>query len=82
MSSPFPGMDRYLEGSEWHSVHAELSTELARQLGPKLRPKYIARTVRRFVMDIPGHQRYRWPRMRPFGLMISSKKPVSDMLHK
>ena len=53
MPSPFPGMDPYLEGSEWHSVHAELSAEIARQLGPKLRPKYIARTVRRFVMDMP-----------------------------
>jgi len=53
MPFPFPGMDPYLEGSEWHSVHAELSAEIARQLGPKLRPKYIARTVRRFVMDMP-----------------------------
>jgi hypothetical protein len=32
MPSPFPGMDPYLEGSEWTSVHAELSSEIARQL--------------------------------------------------
>jgi len=49
MPSPFPGMDPYLEGSEWTSVHAELSSEIARQLSPKLRPKYIARTARRFM---------------------------------
>lgn len=53
MPSPFPGMDPYLEGSEWTSVHAELSSEIARQLSPKLRPKYIARTSRRFVTEMP-----------------------------
>jgi len=36
MPSPFPGMDPYLEGSEWTSVHAELSSEIVRQLAPKL----------------------------------------------
>jgi hypothetical protein len=46
-------MDPYLEGSEWISVHAELSSEIARQLSPKLRPKYIARTARRFVTEMP-----------------------------
>jgi len=40
MPSPFPGIDPYLEGSEWTSVPAELSSEIARQLSPKLRPKY------------------------------------------
>ena len=52
MPSPFPGMDPYLEGSEWSSVHTELSSEIARQLAPKLRPKYIIRTTRRFVTDL------------------------------
>jgi hypothetical protein len=46
-------MDPHLEGSEWISVHAELSSEIARQLAPKLRPKYIVRTTRRFVTEIP-----------------------------
>ncbi len=53
MPSPFPGMDPYLEGSEWTSVHTELSSEIARQLAPQLRPKYVARTTRRFVTDLP-----------------------------
>jgi hypothetical protein len=51
MPSPFPGMDPYLEGSEWTSVHTELSSEIARQLSPQLRPKYVARTTRRFVTE-------------------------------
>jgi len=53
MPSPFPGMDPYLEGSEWNSVHVALSAEMARQLAPKVRPKYIVRTARRFVTDMP-----------------------------
>lgn len=53
MPSPFPGMDPYLEGSEWTSVHVELSSAIARQLAPRLRPKYIVRTMRRFITDMP-----------------------------
>jgi len=53
MPSPFPGMDPYLEGAEWMSVQVALSAEMARQLAPKVRPKYIVRTARRFVMDMP-----------------------------
>ena len=53
MPSPFPGMDPYLEGSEWQSVHAELSAEITRQLAPKLSPKYVARSMRRFATETP-----------------------------
>jgi hypothetical protein len=53
MPSPFPGMDPYLEGSEWTSVHIELSSEIVRQLAPKVRPKYIVRMARRFVTEMP-----------------------------
>lgn len=51
MPSPFPGMDPYLEGSEWSSFHALLAAEIARQLTPKLRPRYIALPQRRYVTD-------------------------------
>lgn len=50
MPSPFPGMDPYLEGTQWTSVHTQLSVEIARQLAPRLRPRYVVRTPRRFVM--------------------------------
>ena len=53
MPSPFPGMDPYLEGQEWMSFHAEFCVEIARQLRPALRPRYMALTVRRFVTDTP-----------------------------
>jgi hypothetical protein len=49
MPSPFPGMDPYLEGNEWQSFHVELSTAITHHLIPKLRPKYYARTIPRFI---------------------------------
>lgn len=51
MPSPFPGMDPYLEGSLWTTVHSQLSSEIARQLAPRLQPKYLALTTERFVLD-------------------------------
>ena len=44
-------MDPYLEGSLWTSVHTELSSTIARQLAPKLRPKYLVLPTERFVLE-------------------------------
>lgn len=54
MPSPFPGMDPYLEGELWGSVHAQLIAEIARQLAPQLRPKYLAFMEKRFVTYDPA----------------------------
>jgi Protein of unknown function (DUF4058) len=55
MPSPFPGMDPYLEGDVWTSFHTHLATEIARQLTPRLRPKYVALPEKRFdVVDESG----------------------------
>lgn len=52
MPPPFPGMDPYLEGDDWTSFQTHLATEIARQLTPLLRPKYVALPEKRFeVMD-------------------------------
>ena len=51
MPSPFPGMDPYLEGSFWTTVHFSLSAEIARQLAPKLRPRYLVLADERFVTE-------------------------------
>ena len=53
MPSPFPGMDPYLEGSTWMSFHSQYTAELARQLAPKVRPRYLVLTTERFVLDEP-----------------------------
>jgi hypothetical protein len=46
-------MDPYLEGSLWTAVHSELSVEIRRQLAPRLRPRYLALTNERYVLDLP-----------------------------
>ena len=53
MPSPFPGMDPYLEGTYWMTFHTQMIAEIARQLAPKLRPRYLALTSERFVLDYP-----------------------------
>src|SRR5206468_1760424 len=53
MPSPFSGMDPHLEGSLWMTVHTQMSAEIARQLAPKIRPKYLALTTERFVYEEP-----------------------------
>ncbi|HET6878666.1 MAG TPA: DUF4058 family protein [Pirellulales bacterium] len=53
MPSPFPGMDPYLEGELWTTVHSQLAAEIARQLAPKIAPRYVARTEKRFIITAP-----------------------------
>lgn len=53
MPSPFPGMDPYLEGPLWSMVHNSLIEELARQLTPRLWPRYKVRPGERVVVAAP-----------------------------
>ena len=53
MPSPFPGIDPYLECSTWINFHNQLCAEMARQLAPKIRPRYLARIAERFVTLTP-----------------------------
>ncbi|MCB0065199.1 MAG: DUF4058 family protein, partial [Caldilineaceae bacterium] len=52
MPSPFPGMDPYLEGSLWTTLHFTLAAEIVRQIAPRLRPKYVALPVERYALEI------------------------------
>jgi hypothetical protein len=52
MSSPFPGMNPYLEHPNiWEDFHANLATEIQSQLSPKLRPRYFAALVPRVTYE-------------------------------
>ncbi len=53
MPSPFPGMDPYLEGSLWTSVHTALAVQLVHVLNPLLLPRYFAFASRRMVLEMP-----------------------------
>jgi hypothetical protein len=52
MPSPFPGMDPYLEGPKWMSVHSALTVEIARQLSRHLPPRYVALPNERMVVTM------------------------------
>ena len=41
MSPRFPGMDPFLEGSLWMSVHTQLWAVIAGELAPPVRPEYL-----------------------------------------
>jgi len=54
MSTPFPGMDPYLEHpSIWEGVHARLVVAIANQLQPHLDPRYIATVEERVFIEGP-----------------------------
>jgi Protein of unknown function (DUF4058) len=58
MATPFPGMDPYLEHPIlWPSVHTRLIVGLADQLGPRLRPHYVASVEERVYVEGPDQQR-------------------------
>jgi len=53
MSSPFPGMDPYLEGEMWQEFHGRLANQISEQLLPRLAPKYVALLAKRYALDRP-----------------------------
>jgi hypothetical protein len=48
-------MDPYLEGDLWTSFHTQLGAQIARQLVPKLRPRYFALAEKRYVTVATGN---------------------------
>lgn len=46
MPSPFPGMDPFIETTEWTDFHVQIIVEFQRLLSPQVSPKYVARTPR------------------------------------
>ncbi len=50
MSNPFPGMDPYLEGPKWTTVHFDLIAQIAWQIAPKIQPKYRAFTNSQVIL--------------------------------
>jgi hypothetical protein len=46
-------MDPVIEGDLWTTFHSQLAAEIARQLAPKLAPRYVALTEKRYVLEFP-----------------------------
>ncbi len=79
MPNPFPGMDPYLEGPLWTTVHSNLVEEIARQPAPKLRPRYLALTNQRVIVATPdalefGPQQSRVPDVGGYKTAESNQK--------
>ncbi len=51
MTSPFPGMDPYLEGYLWPDVHNMLAAVILEILNLKITPKYVARLEISMILD-------------------------------
>lgn len=52
MPSPFPGMDPYIEDQDlWRDFHANLASEIQRQVAPQIRPRYFVRLTPRRTYD-------------------------------
>jgi len=51
MTTPFPGMDPYLEGYLWPDVHQELASVIKGLLAPQISPDYVARLSSYTVED-------------------------------
>ncbi len=54
MSSPFPGMDPFLESQEWEDFHTTFNTVLRERLAPSLEPNYLVRVERRVYLESVG----------------------------
>src|SRR5689334_9274551 len=78
MPNPFPGMDPYLEGDLWTSVHTDLCVQIAHQLSPKLRPKYVALSTRRIVLAMKdGNGDESQSRYPDVGILTSRPGPAT-----
>src|SRR5574341_1381419 len=76
MSSPFPGMDPYLENPAlWPDVHQRLITYIADALQPELRPNYLARIGERVYVAETGRNIY--PDVTLLGRPMRERRPES-----
>jgi len=51
MSSPFPGMDPFIEMEEWSDFHGAMIFAFRAQLAPQLRPRYVVRAETRVYLE-------------------------------
>lgn len=94
MSTPFPGMDPYLELSHlWHEVHTNLIVDIQRFLTPKLRPHYRIAIEQRSYLSLSNHDQNGSggssgsgipdvlvvaPRRKPAGAVAVASRPLAQ----
>jgi hypothetical protein len=73
-------MDPYLETSTWMNFHSQMCVEIARQLGPKVRPRYLARVNERTYTEIgvAPEEKPERPRLPDVAIVRASDSPHGD----
>ncbi|MEK7255309.1 MAG: DUF4058 family protein, partial [Bacteroidota bacterium] len=59
MKSPFPGMDPFLEGDDWHEVHHMLAAVIKELLAAVLPLRYVAKIERYNYTDTEAGENLR-----------------------
>lgn len=74
-TSPFPGMDPYLESYLWGDAHSRLANEISDRLAPLIEPHYVARLATRLVKGYlePGEITVLYPDVE----VVRSPRPAS-----
>ena len=76
MPNPFPGMDPYLEGDLWTSVHTDLCAAIAQQLAAKIPSRYVIRNQRRIVIAPPDETELPQQRLPDVGVFDTSAREM------
>ena len=86
MTTPFPGMDPYLEHPAlWEDVHTRLIVAIADALGPQVRPHYRVAVERRTYLAVFAPEEYELvgkpdvSHLMPYG--IGGFLPVDQFCH-
>lgn len=76
MSTPFPGMDPYLERPDlWPNVHNSLIIAIRDELAPRLRPRYYIAVAERTVRPAPDELAFV---ARPDVAVVSTSVPAPE----
>lgn len=80
-TSPFPGMDPYLEADMWPDVHHNLASEIQDVIAPQIAPKYIAKVEPRVIKDQSAQQDIgiMYPDVGPFEKDSVAETPEKEM---
>jgi hypothetical protein len=77
MSSPFPGMDPFIEQQEWEDFHTAAITAIRDVLTPEIQPRYVARVEHRiYVESEPG----RANEFRIADVAVTTERPDAVLL--
>jgi hypothetical protein len=79
MSSPFPGMDPFIELQEWEDFHTTFNTVLREQLAPDVEPRYLVRVERRVYVEGSFQDTDQW-RSADAAIILTENQPATRVV--